>query len=79
MKIHIVRHGEPDYSIDSVTPKGAREVQLLADRLSAESISAFYVSPLGRAQATAAPTLKKMGRTPRRWTGCVNSGLPSPL
>ena len=48
MKIHIVRHGEPDYSIDSVTPKGAREVQLLADRLSAESISAFYVSPLGR-------------------------------
>ena len=63
MKIHIVRHGEPDYSIDSVTPKGAREVQLLADRLSAESISTFYVSPLGRAQATAAPTLNKMGRT----------------
>lgn len=79
MKIHIVRHGEPDYSIDSVTPKGAREVQLLADRLSAESISAFYVSPLGRAQATAAPTLKKMGRTAETLDWLREFRAPSPL
>ena len=62
MKLMIVRHGEPDYSIDSLTPKGWREAELLAKRLSKLDIKDFYVSPLGRAQDTASFTLKKMGR-----------------
>ena len=33
MKLLIVRHGDPDYSIDSLTPKGWREAELLKDRL----------------------------------------------
>ena len=63
MKLLIVRHGDPDYAIDSLTPTGWKEAEILSDRISKLDVKAFYVSPLGRAQDTAAPTLKKMGRT----------------
>ena len=62
MKILIVRHGDPDYAIDSLTEKGWREAELLGDRLSKLDIRDFYCSPLGRAKDTAKPTLKKLGR-----------------
>lgn len=62
MKLVIVRHGDPDYSIDNLTEKGKREVELLADRLVKNPAKAYYVSPRGRARATAAPTLKRLGR-----------------
>ena len=62
MKLLIIRHGEPDYTADSLTEKGWREAELLADRLCKESIDAFYVSPLGRARDTAKPTLERLGR-----------------
>ncbi len=62
MKILIIRHGDPDYTIDSLTDKGKAEAQCLAERLSQMKIDKFYVSPLGRAQATAEYTLKKMNR-----------------
>jgi len=63
MRILIVRHGDPDYEKDSLTEKGWKEAALLADRIAKEKIDAFYVSPLGRAKATASLTLEKMGRT----------------
>ncbi len=63
MKILIIRHGDPDYEHDSLTPKGWREAQLLADRISKLDIKDFYVSPLGRARDTASLTLQKMNRT----------------
>lgn len=63
MRLIIVRHGDTDYTIDSLTEKGWREAELLADRLSKMNIKAFYVSPLGRAKDTASCTLKKMNRT----------------
>ena len=63
MKILIIRHAEPDYSIDSLTEKGRREAELLSERLCKLDIKAFYVSPLGRAKDTAAHTLQKLGRT----------------
>ncbi len=62
MKILIVRHGDPDYSIDSLTTTGWEEAALLVPRLEKLDIKAFYVSPLGRAQDTASLTLKAMGR-----------------
>lgn len=61
MKILIIRHGEPDYSIDSLTPKGWREAELLAERLAKQPADAYYVSPMGRARDTAKPTLEKLG------------------
>lgn len=63
MKLLIVRHGDPDYSIDSLTEKGWREAEYLSERLTALEVKAFYVSPLGRAKDTASFTLKKLGRT----------------
>ncbi len=63
MKLLIIRHGDPDYSIDSLTAAGWQEAALLAERISQLQVDAFYVSPLGRAQDTASLTLKKMGRT----------------
>lgn len=63
MKLLIVRHGDPDYSIDSLTPTGWKEAELLSHRLEKLDVKAFYVSPLGRAQDTANVTLRKLGRT----------------
>lgn len=63
MKLLIVRHGDPDYTIDSLTEKGWKEVEFLSEKLSKLDIKDFYVSPLGRAKDTASLTLKKMNRT----------------
>ena len=62
MKLLIVRHGDPDYSIDSLTEVGRKEAEFLAERLAAVETAAYYVSPLGRAKDTAAPTLQRVGR-----------------
>ena len=63
MKLLIVRHADPDYSIDSLTPTGWKEAKLLADRLVRTPADAYYVSPLGRAKDTASLTLEKLGCT----------------
>lgn len=62
MKLLIVRHADPDYALDSLTPTGWEEARLLADRLTKLDVKAFYVSPLGRARDTASVTLQRMGR-----------------
>ena len=63
MRILIVRHGDPNYELDTLTETGWREAKLVAEKLSGYDIRAFYVSPLGRAQDTASCTLEKMHRT----------------
>lgn len=62
MKLLIVRHGDPDYSIDSLTETGWIEAELLSDRLCKLDVKAFYCSPKGRARHTAKATLEKLGR-----------------
>ena len=63
MKLVIIRHGDPDYAIDSLTEKGWREAKCLAERMEKMDIKEFYVSPLGRAKDTASCTLKRMNRS----------------
>lgn len=63
MKLIIIRHGDPNYALDTLTPGGWEEAELLAERISKLDVKSFYVSPLGRAQDTASVTLKKMNRT----------------
>lgn len=59
MKLLFIRHGEPDYERDCLTENGLAQAQLLAKRLERdEDISAVYISPMGRAQETAAAYLK---------------------
>ena len=63
MRLIFIRHGDPDYEHDNLTEKGKREVALLTERVcSWKNITQFYQSPLGRAKATAAPSLKALGR-----------------
>lgn len=63
MRLLIIRHADPDYSIDSLTEKGWREAELLKNRLLKVDINSFYCSPLGRAKDTAKPTLEVLGKT----------------
>ena len=63
MKLLVIRHGDPDYAIDGLTEAGKREAEALAGRIAPMEIKEYFVSPLGRAKATAAPTLEKAGRT----------------
>ena len=53
MKLYIVRHADPDYQNDSLTPHGFYEAKSAAKRLAALSAKSVYISPLGRAQKTA--------------------------
>lgn len=57
MRLVFVRHCEPDYTIDSLTPRGWEEASLLADRVVNWKVDDFYVSPLGRARDTAKVSL----------------------
>lgn len=81
MKLIIVRHGDPNYTIDSLTKKGWKEAELLSDRLTMLDVKDFYCSPLGRAKDTASFTLKKLNReaTELKWLrefeGKVRMGL----
>ena len=63
MRILIIRHADPDYSIDSLTPAGWKEAEALAAHSPDLRIDDCYVSPLGRARATASLTLEKLGKT----------------
>ncbi len=62
MKLILIRHAEPDYDRDSLTPKGFREAECLAGRAKEWEIDALYVSPLGRARRTAEPIERALGR-----------------
>ncbi len=63
MKLVLIRHGDPDYVNDALTETGQIEAEMLSERLLRMQIAEVYVSPLGRAKETAAPTLAKLQRT----------------
>ncbi len=54
MRIIFIRHGEPNYELDCLTPKGKLQAQAAAKRLMSEGIEEVWSSPLGRARETAA-------------------------
>ncbi len=62
MRLLIIRHADPDYEKDNLTPTGKQEARMLAEFLETWKIRDFYVSPLGRTMATAEPTLERMHR-----------------
>ncbi len=62
MRILFIRHGDPDYVNDTLTEKGHKEASLLAEMAEELEMGDCYQSPLGRAQATAAYSLEKLGK-----------------
>ncbi len=67
MKLYFIRHADPLYQFDTLTPKGWHEAELLAPRIEKidreEHIRDIYCSPLGRAQDTARVSVEPLGRT----------------
>ena len=56
MLFFYIRHGDPIYNPDSLTPLGQRQAEALAKRLSLYGIDKIYASTSTRAQLTAQPT-----------------------
>ena len=56
MLLYVIRHGDPDYQNDTLTPLGQRQAEAVARRLAVNGLTRIYSSPLGRAVATAKPT-----------------------
>lgn len=71
VEILFIRHGEPAWernglSVDDpdLTDRGRQQAELLAWRLAGVAIDRVFVSPLRRAQQTAAPIVESLGVEP---------------
>ena len=56
MILYYVRHGDPIYDPDSLTPLGHRQAEAVAKRLAMHGIDRIFASTSTRAQLTAKPT-----------------------
>jgi len=56
MLFYYIRHADPIYNPDSITPLGERQAEALAHRLANRGIDRIYASSSNRAQLTAKPT-----------------------
>ena len=61
MLLYIVRHGDPDYTTDSLLPRGILQAESVAQRLAKVKIDRIFSSPMGRARQTAEPLCKLLG------------------
>ena len=61
MLLYIVRHGDPDYETDSLTPRGLLQAESVGKRIAASKIDRIFSSPMGRARQTAAPAARLLG------------------
>ena len=70
MLLYIVRHGDPDYTTDTLTEKGKLQAELVGKRLAEVKIDRVFSSPLGRARETAEPLCRLLGLdcTIEEWT-----------
>lgn len=70
MLLYIIRHGDPDYTTDTLTEKGKVQAELVGKRLFEAGIDRVFSSPLGRARETAEPLCRMLGvdYTVEEWT-----------
>lgn len=61
MLLYIVRHGEPNYSTDTLTERGRVQAEAVGRRIAASGIDRIFSSPLGRARETAEPACRLLG------------------
>lgn len=61
MLLYIIRHADPIYNPDTLTPKGVLQAQAVAKRLANSRIDKIYSSPSGRAIETAKHTSDLLG------------------
>jgi len=70
MLLYIIRHGDPIYDPDCLTPLGLRQAEAVGRRLSQSGLDRIYCSPMIRAQQTAQPTCEMLQLQPQieDWT-----------
>lgn len=56
MLLFVIRHGDPIYDPDNLTPLGHRQAEALAKRFAIHGLDRIFSSPLNRAKETARPT-----------------------
>lgn len=61
MNLYFIRHAEPDYEHDTITPVGHKQAAALADWLGEIKVDELYHSSMGRAGVTASYLAKKWG------------------
>ena len=62
MRLFYIRHGEPTYNPDELTPQGKIQAEALCKRLSKVDFDVIYSSTSNRAYQTALPTAQKLGK-----------------
>lgn len=62
MLLYYVRHGDPIYNPDSLTPLGSRQAEAVAKRLALHGIDEIYSSSSNRAMLTSKPTCEILGK-----------------
>lgn len=62
MLLYYVRHGDPIYDPDSLTPLGHRQAEAVAKRLANHGIDNIYTSSSNRAILTSKPTCEILGK-----------------
>jgi broad specificity phosphatase PhoE len=63
MRLYIVRHADPDYPNNTITPAGHLEARALARRMTRLRPDRIYTSPLGRAVDTMRYSADALGMT----------------
>lgn len=62
MIFYYIRHGDPIYNPDSLTPLGHRQAEALSKRLALYGLDEIYASSSTRARQTAEPTCRLLGK-----------------
>lgn len=70
MLFFYIRHGDPIYSPDSLTPQGERQAEALSRRLGLFGLDEVYVSSSMRAKLTAKPTCEILKIEPAELDWC---------
>ena len=64
MIFYYIRHGDPIYNPDSLTPLGERQAEAVGKRLALHGIDRIFCSPSNRAKLTAQPTCEMLKKEP---------------
>ncbi len=70
MLLYIVRHGDPDYTTDTLTDRGKLQAEAVGKRIYHSGIDRIFSSPMGRAKETAEPACRLLGleKNIEEWT-----------
>jgi len=81
MLLYIVRHGDPDYTTDFLTPRGKLQAEAVGKRIFDSHIDRIFSSPMGRAKETAEPACRLLGleKNIEEWTHEIGSERLTPF